>query len=77
MATGLKELVEEIVGEERACDFAAWAFGEEFYDFDEMMMFADAWNERHSDLYTIDPASPIVYDVIKMTELWREHDPAF
>ena len=72
--TGLKHLAETLVGEDKVNDFALWAFGKGYYDWVGMEKFANAWNERHSDLFKIDMSSPIVYDMIKMTELWRSYD---
>ena len=73
MAIGLKDLAQEFVGKEKVDDFALWAFGEDYVDFKDMITFADAWNQRHSHLLKIDHSSPIVYDMIKMTELWSDH----
>ena len=70
---GLKELAIELVGMDHAEDFAAWAFGDEFRNIAGMELFADAWNERHSEFHMIDLDSPIISDMIIMTDLWREH----
>lgn len=73
--TGLKDLAETLVGKDKVNDFALWAFGEGYLDWNGMDKFAKAWNKRHKDLFEIDMSSPIVYDMIKMTELWRLHEP--
>jgi hypothetical protein len=72
--TGLCDITETLVGEDNATAFAEWAFGEGFSQLIGMDKFADAWNERHSDLFLIEKNSPIVYDMIKMTELWKEYE---
>lgn len=72
-SAGLKDLAEELVGKEKAEEFAAWAFGNDFESLNGMDKFADTWNERHGYLFKIDKDKPIVYDMIKMTNLWKEH----
>lgn len=74
MVTELKDLIHLEVGEEKAYEFALWAFGEGFLRFKELIDFADAWNERHSDLYEVNLDYPIVNDIIMMAELWRLYE---
>jgi hypothetical protein len=73
---GLQDLAIELVGENKADEFALWAFGERYSEINGTDKFADAWNERHSDIFTINQANPIVHDMIKMTKLWKLHEPA-
>jgi len=69
---GLRDIAIELVGEEDADSFALWAFGKDYKALSTMKRFADAWNERHGDLHNIDRSSPIVRDMIIMTDLWRD-----
>lgn len=72
--TGLCDLAETLVGQDNAHDFAVWAFGEGYLNLVGMDKFAERWNKKHSDLFKINLDSPIVYDMIKMTELWKLHN---
>lgn len=71
MGDELKCLIDPIIGKENYEDFCRWAFGPKYKEFNKLIQFADAWNKRHKIDLKINPDKPIVYDVIKMTELWK------
>jgi hypothetical protein len=65
-----QDLVELLVGEESAHEFLLWAFGES-YEEAEMLELANKWNKIHGDILKLDMDSPIAYDLIEMTHLWK------
>jgi hypothetical protein len=67
----LRDIAIELVGEEDADSFALWAFGKDYKALNKPKRFADAWNERHGDLHQIDLSSPILKDMVIITDLWR------
>lgn len=69
----LKSLAEELVGEDKVSEFALWSFGEDYLILSCMEDFVHSWNKLHSDLYRINMSSSIYDDMLKMTDLWKEH----
>jgi hypothetical protein len=72
MRAGINELSEIFVGEDKADEFALWAFGKDYLDLITLEDFAEEWNKRHVELFKIDKSLPVIYDMIKMTDLWRQ-----
>lgn len=69
---GLRDIVDKFLPEDEVEKFAAWAFGENYGDFLQIIDFAQAWNQLHGELFYIDVSTSIVDDVYKMTTYFKK-----
>lgn len=70
----LRDLLEELIGQENAKKFAEWAFGKEYLNLDGLENFAKSWNELHGNIFKIEMSNPVCYDVPEMIQIWRNHE---
>lgn len=73
----IRNIIENILCEKEAEEFAEWAWGDDFRDLN--YKFADdlvhRWNERHLKNGLILSVVNSPYDDIpKMIEIWRKHE---
>jgi hypothetical protein len=69
----IKNIIETyILQTEKSEDFAEWAFGKGFENFEHQKDFLNTWNERHQDKYKLYVDSCPKDDIPFMIELWRK-----
>lgn len=66
----LRDMVVELIGENRADEFGRWAFGDNF-ETTLLVDLIEKWNVRHKDNYELKQDNPIAKDIVKMISLWR------
>ena len=65
------DIINGLIGKEKALEFALWALGDEFRDFrrDEVWI---VWNFRHGDKLKLHANGMINVDIPKMIEIWKK-----
>ena len=68
----IRNMLESVLGNEKAYEFALWAFGEGFEEIPQIEL-GERWNELHKDEFFIFPNGNVEKDLLKMIELWEKH----
>lgn len=71
----MKDIIYAILSEEKACEFAKWAFGDDFTKLGDHCgkgSFFQAWNDRHNEVLKLKRNSEIKEDIPKMIALWKQ-----
>ncbi len=70
---GLRDIVGTYLQKEEIEDFAFWAFGDNYLDFENLIDYIKKWNELHGGIYFIDMSNTISEDLKTMCDLWEEY----
>ncbi len=68
----MRQYVANLIGEENAEEFAKWAFGDGYINFEATYEFQEAWNKLHSDLLILSGGGRPSDDIIDMIHLWQK-----
>jgi hypothetical protein len=69
---GLGDIISAHLSYDQSEKFKRWAFGEDVEDFESIVEFARAWNEKHGSLLKINLSSTIKDDIELMIDLWLD-----